>query len=153
MTFRLTTTTTVILQPFSLLMQELTGSSIQQPLPSLPILCHLSLSFSCSLFNLHSLMSFSTTWLHVILGLPHPLLPSTLNDMIFFTQSSSFHSTCPNHLNLFCFMVSDTDLIFPSALHSALYPSATCHTSISPSSFLYIPISHSAMLSWPTFHF
>ena len=34
-------------------------------------------------------MFFSTTWLHVILSLPHPLLPSTSNDMIFFTQSSS----------------------------------------------------------------
>ena len=32
---------------------------------------------------------------------PRPLLPSTSNDMIFFTQlSSSFHSTCPNHLSL-----------------------------------------------------
>ena len=75
-------------------------------------LLHLSLSFASSLFNPHSLMSLSTTWLHVILGLPHPLLPSTLNDMIFFTQSSSsFHGTCPNHLNLFCFMASDTDSI------------------------------------------
>ena len=64
-------------------------------------LLHLSLSFTSYLFNSHSLMSLSTALLHVILGLPHPLLPSTSNDMIFFTQSSSsFHSTCPNHLSL-----------------------------------------------------
>ena len=75
-------------------------------------LLHLSLSIASSLFNLHSLMSLSTTWLHVIFGLPHPLLPSTSN-MIFFTQSSSssFHNTCSNHLNLFYFTVSDTDSI------------------------------------------
>ena len=53
-------------------------------------LFHLSLSFAFSLFNPHSLMSLSTAWLHVVLGLPCPLLPSTLNDMIFFTQSSSW---------------------------------------------------------------
>ena len=84
-------------------------------------LLHLSLSFPFSLFNPHSLMSLSTTWLHVILSLSRPLLPSTSNDMIFFTQSSSsFRSTCPNHLNLFRFTASDTDSIPILSLSSAL---------------------------------
>ena len=83
-------------------------------------LLHLSLSFTSSLFNPHSLMSLSTTWLHVILSLPCPLLPSTSN-MIFFTQSSSsLCSTCPNHLNLFHFTASDTDSIPILSLSSAL---------------------------------
>ena len=54
----------------------------------------------------------STTWLHVILGLPFLLLPSTSNYIVFLTQSSSsFYSTCPNHLNPFPFTASDTDSI------------------------------------------
>ena len=108
-------TTTVVLRPFSLHTQGLAGGSTQQPSPPLPILR--IFLFQPAL----SLMSLSTTWLHVIFGLPRPLLPSTSNDMIFFTQSSSsFRSTRPNYLNLFRFTASDTDsipiLFFSSAL-------------------------------------
>ena len=99
-----TTTTTVILWPFFPLKQELAGNSTQQPSPLLPILC---------IFPFQPPDSMS------ILGLPHPLLPSTSNDMIFFTQSS-FHSTYPNHLNLCCFTASDTDSILILSLSSAL---------------------------------
>ena len=93
-----TTTTTVVLRPFSLLTQGLAGGSTQQPPPPLPIL---------------HIFPFQPTLSHVAshyLAPCHPQ-PSPSNDMIFFTYLSSFHSTCPNHLNLFHFMASETDSI------------------------------------------
>ena len=96
-------------------------------------------SFSSSLFNPHSLMYFSTTWLHVILSLPRHLLPSTSSDMIFFTQSSSsFPSTCHNDLTLFCFTASDTDSTPILSLSSAL---GTVSLSDTPHIYLTILIS------------
>ena len=60
---------------------------------------HLTRSNSSSLLSPHSLISLSTTWLHVILGLPRPLAPSS--DIHFLTQSSSFCSTCTTTTVLF----------------------------------------------------
>ena len=49
-----------------------------------------------------SLISFSTTWFHVIFGLPLPLTLSTLYNMLLFIQSqSSFHNTRPNFSHYF----------------------------------------------------
>ena len=81
---KMTITTTVILQWFSLLTQGLAGDSIQQPPPPLPILCIFSFqpALSCPFPPPGSMSS---------LAFPI-LLPSTSNDMIFFTRSSSsFH--------------------------------------------------------------
>ena len=68
---------TVVLWPFFLLTQGLSGGSTQQPSP-FPYSLHLPLNSTLS-------CSFPPPWLHVILGLPLPILPSTLNNMIFFT--------------------------------------------------------------------
>ena len=126
------TTTTVVLWLFTHLCRG-------WPVTLYSSLLHLPLSFTSSLFNSYSLMSLSTTWFHVVLGLPSPLLPSTSNDIIFFTQSSpSFRSTCPNHLNLFCFMASDTDSIPILSLSSAL---STLSLSNTPHIHLTILIS------------
>ena len=55
-------------------------------------------------------MSLSTTFSHVIFGLPLPLLPSTVISILFFTQSfPSFLNTCPIHFSLLCLI---TSLIF-----------------------------------------
>ena len=58
-------------------------------------------------------MSLSTTFSHVIFGLPLPLLPSTVISILFFTQSVPFFlNTCPIHLSLLCLI---TSLIFFNA--------------------------------------
>ena len=95
-----------------------------------------------------------TTWLHIVLGLPFPLTPSTSYEVLFFTQSpSSFHNTSPNHLNWFHFTTSDTNSIYILSLSSALCPSEIHHTSIVPSSSLSTPILHSDPHSFPISHF
>ena len=64
---------------------------------------HLPRSIASSLFKLRVWQSFCTTCLHVLLGLPLGLEPSTSYSIHFFTQSvSSFRNTCPCHHNLFC---------------------------------------------------
>ena len=64
-------------------------------------LLHLFLSWTSSLSISSSTISASTLSNHVMLGLPTGLLPSTLNSIHFFTQSSSlFLVTCPYHLSL-----------------------------------------------------
>ena len=63
---------------------------------------HLLRSTASSLFSLRARLSCLTTSLQVLFGLPLDLGPSTSNSMHFFTQSSSFHSTCPYQCSLFC---------------------------------------------------
>ena len=63
---------------------------------------HLLRSIASSLFSLHAWQSSLTTSLQVLFGLPLGLGPSTSYSMHFFTQSSSFRSTCPYHWSLFC---------------------------------------------------
>ena len=61
-------------------------------------------------------MSLSTTFSHVIFGLPLPLLPSTVISILFFTQSFlSFLNTCPIHLSLLHLI---TSLIFSMPIFS-----------------------------------
>ena len=62
---------------------------------------HFFLSWISSLSNSNSAISASTLYNYVLLGFPNGLLPSTLNSIYFFTQSSSlFLITCPYHLSL-----------------------------------------------------
>ena len=64
---------------------------------------HLPRSIASSLFKLRVWQSFCTTCLHVLLGLPLGMEPSTSYSIHFFTQSvSCFRNTCPCHHNLFC---------------------------------------------------
>ena len=75
----------VVLQLFFLLMQGLEGSSTQQLPPPLPLLRIFPFQPALSHIPFHHLA-------------PCPLSPSTSNDLIFFTQSSSsFCSACPRH--------------------------------------------------------
>ena len=63
-------------------------------------LLHLFLSWTSSLSISTSIISPSTFVNHVLLGLPTSLLPSTLNSIHLFTQSSSLLLiTCPYHLS------------------------------------------------------
>ena len=66
------------------------------------IFLHLQRSMASSLFSLRAWQSSQTTSLHVLFGLSLGLGPSTSYSMHFFTQSSSFHSTCPYQRSLFC---------------------------------------------------
>jgi len=63
---------------------------------------HLLRSIASSLFSLRAWQSISTTSLQVRFRLPLGLGPSTSYFMHFFTQLSSFRSTCPYHRSLFC---------------------------------------------------
>ena len=58
---------------------------------------HLLRSIASSLFRSRAWQSFSTTSLQVLFGHPLGFGPSTSYSMHFFTQSSSFRSTCPYH--------------------------------------------------------
>ena len=62
---------------------------------------HLLRSIASSLFSLRSSQSSLTTSFQVLFGLPLGLGPSTSYFMHFFTQSSSFRSTCPYQCSLF----------------------------------------------------
>ena len=115
-------TTTVVSRPFSLLTQGLASSFTQQLPPPFPLLHIFPFQPALSHVPLHHQAPCHHCF-------SHPLLPSTSNDMIFFTQSSS------------------------CTWHSALYPSLIHHTSISPSLSPYVSISHSVLPSWSTFHF
>jgi len=67
------------------------------------IFLHLQWSMASSLFILRAWQSSRTTSLQVLFGLPLGLGPSTSYRIHFFTQSSSsFRSTCPYQLSLFC---------------------------------------------------
>jgi len=88
------------------------------------LICFLPVQFTLS-------QSFSTISLQVFFGLLLGLVPSTSNSMHFFTQSlSSFHSTCPDHHNLFCcstnIVSSDPSLSQPFIWNSILYLNAIC---------------------------
>ena len=64
-------------------------------------LLHFFLSLTSSLSISSSAISASTLSNHVLLHLPTGLLPSTLNSIHFFTQSSSLvFITCPYYLSL-----------------------------------------------------
>ena len=98
-------------------------------------------------------MSLSTTFSHVIFGLPLPLFPSTVISILFFTQSfPSFLSTCPTHLSLLRLI---TSLIFsmPILSLSSAFVSQTLHTSISPFSFQLSQVLLLAQHSLSMFHF
>ena len=70
------------------------------------LLLHLFLSWTSSLSISGSAISASTLSNHVLLGLPTGPLPSTLNSIQFFIQSSSlFFITCPHHLSLLLLMI------------------------------------------------
>ena len=58
---------------------------------------HLQRSMASSLFSLRAWQFSRTTSFQVLFGLPLALEPSTSYSMHFFTQSSSFRSTCPYH--------------------------------------------------------
>ena len=58
---------------------------------------YLQWSMASSLFSLHAWQSSRTTSFQVLFGLPLGLEPSTSYSMHFFTQTSSFRSTCPYH--------------------------------------------------------
>ena len=62
------------------------------------IFLHLQRSMASYLFSLRAWQSSRTTSLQVLFGLG----PSTSYSMHFFTQSSSFRSTCPYQRSLFC---------------------------------------------------
>jgi len=82
---------------------------------------HLPQSIASSLFKLRASQSFCTTSLHVLFGLPIGLQPSTSYSIHFFTQSvSSFHNTCPYHLNLFCCSINIISSIPSLSLNSLL---------------------------------
>ena len=141
--------TTVILWPFSLLMQGLVGGSAQQPPSPLPIfyifpfqpaLCNVPFHHlaPCHPRPSPSSLTFHFKWHDLF----HPIiiiLPQHVPTIL--TYSISQHQTLTQ------------SPFSPLTLHLALYASAIHHTSISPSSSPYIPISHSAPVSWPTFHF
>ena len=63
---------------------------------------HLLRSMASSFFILCAWQSSRTTSLQVLFGLPLGLGPSTSYSIHFFTQSSSFCSTCPYQRSLFC---------------------------------------------------
>ena len=91
-----TTTQLFILQPYSPLTRRLAGKFPHQSSSFYPI-SHIYL-----IQPTLSLISLSTIWFSVILGLPLPLTPSTSYSMLLFTQSSSSFSTaCPSHWFLF----------------------------------------------------
>ena len=101
-------------------------------------------------------MSLSTTFSHVIFGLPLPLLPLTIISILFFTPS--FLNTCPIHLSLLhlitslifsmsilslssafvFFSLSDTLHIHLTSLISALSSFASCSTFTAHVSLPYI---------------
>jgi len=66
------------------------------------LLLYLLWSMASSLFSLRAWQSFSTISLQVFFGLPLGLAPSTSYSIHFFTQLSSFCSTCPYRHNLIC---------------------------------------------------
>ena len=97
-------------------------------------------------------MSLSTTFSHVIFGLPLPLLPSTVISILFFTQSfpPPFLNTCPIHLSLLHLITSLIFSMLILSLFSSL--SVTLHTSISPFSFQLSQVLLPAQHSLPMFH-
>ena len=104
-------------------------------------------SITSSLFNLRAWQSFSTTSLQVLSNLPLGLGPLTSYSMHFFTQSLSFHSTCPYHRSQFCCntnaMSSITNLPLSSLLGNLSF-SLTPH--------IHLTILISARWSATSFH-
>jgi hypothetical protein len=82
---------------------------------------HKLLSFASAGDKAHILISSYNVFIHVFLGLPLGLLPSTSILVHLFAQSSSpFLSTCPNHLNLFLLHTSMTGSTPVPALSSVV---------------------------------
>ena len=81
---------------------------------------HLLRPIASSLFSLRAWQSISTTSLQVRFRLPLGLGPSTSYFMHFFTQLSSFRSTCPYHRSLFCCNTSAMSSIPNLSLSSLL---------------------------------
>ena len=96
------TTTTTHTQPFNGRWSGTTRFTHSHQSWSSDILYHLLWSTASSVFSLRASQSSLTTSLQVLFGLPLDLGPSTLYSMHFFTQSSSFCSTCPYQPSLFC---------------------------------------------------
>ena len=89
-------------------------------------------------------MSLSTTFSHVIFGLPLPLLSSTVISILFFTQSfPSFLNTCPIHLSLLRLI---TSLIFSMPILSL--SSAFVFFSLSDTPHIHLTILISALSSF-----
>ena len=89
-------------------------------------------------------MSLSTTFSHVIFGLPLPLLPSTVIFILFFTQSFPyFLNTCPIHLSLLHLI---TSLIFSMPILSL--NSAFVFFSLSDTPHIHLTILISALSSF-----
>ena len=80
---------------------------------------HLLRSIASSLYNLRARHSFSKTSLQVLFGLPLGLGPPTSYSMHFFTQSSSFCSTCPCHLIFFPYRPGLTSMQY-TASHTGI---------------------------------
>ena len=116
-----TTTTTIVLQPFSLLTQGvgwwlLTAVSSTSHAPAHPPFSNHALSCPSLLHDFTSSSAFSS------------LSPSTSYDMLFFTQSlSSFHNACPSHLNRFRFTTSDSNSIPILSVRDTLHIHRTIH--------------------------
>ena len=91
---------------------------------------HFSLLHWSFHFDSHSLLSLSTTWIHIILSLPLAS-PHTFH----FIQHAflcpvaiiSFHNTCPSHLKRFPFTTSDTDSIPILFLSSDMFSAKKRH--------------------------
>ena len=94
--------TTNILRPFFPLLWELAFWSPWQSSPFHSILCIISHQTS----NFHVSLNH---FLHVIFGLPLPLLPSTVHTLLYTQSFPSFLNTCPIHLSLLRLI---TSLIF-----------------------------------------
>ena len=91
---------------------------------------YLQRSTASSLFSLRACQSSRTTSFQVLFGLPLGLEPSTSYSMHFFTQSSSFCSTCPYQRSLFCCNInamSSTPSLSLSSLLGRLSFSLTPH--------------------------
>jgi len=81
---------------------------------------HLQRSIASTLFILRVLQSSRTTSFQVLFRLPLGLGPSTSYSIHFFTQSSSFHRTCPYQCSLFCCNINAMSSIPSLSLNSLL---------------------------------
>ena len=109
---------------------------------------HLQRSTASSLFSLRAWQSSRSTSFQVLFRLPLGLEPSTSYSMHFFTQSSSFRSTCPYQRSLFCCNInamSSTPSLSLSSLLGSLSFSLTPH--------IHLTILISAHWSATTFSF
>ena len=110
-------------------------------------LLHFSQTIVIPGLNPISFISPSNRALQVILGLPLPLLPTTSKFLHALTQlSTSFRSTCPNHLNLPRLITSTTPST-PSLLLSSTVE--TLSLNVTPTSILTLHSHFSAFSVLP----